>query len=215
MIATITSARRHQRGIALISALLILLVVTILGMAMFRGYGMQQRIGGNSRDKSRAFHSAMAAQDYAEWWLTANSGTDATATTTCSASESSLPVATSTSAMACTNVITESTVAQPSSWGGGFVYQVPNMNTTSGAQGSYSQYPQFYISYLGSPNSSPTYKSTLGQNQVLFQVDAAGYGATAQTVAVVESTYVVSSISTSIPPSSSGTVQKDVSLGGP
>ena len=206
-----TSAPRRQRGIALIAAILILLVITILGMAIFRGYGMAQRIGGNTRDKARAFHSAMAAQNYAEWYLTADNGTNSILTTTCGGLTT---VTSNTATMVCSNTI-PSTVTQPDTWGGAFVYQEPGMITTSGAQGSYAQYPQFYISSLGSPTAGTAYKSPLGQNQALFQIDAAGWGGAAQTVAVVESTFMVSTISTTIPPGSSNTIQKNVFLGGP
>jgi type IV pilus assembly protein PilX len=210
MISITTRAPRHQRGMALIAALLVLLVITILGMAMFRSYGMQQRIGGNTRDKARAFHAAMAGQDYAEWFLTGNNGANAVSTTDCTG----VAAASVTTPMVCTNVI-PTTVAQPDTWGAAFTYQPPNMSLTSGGQGSYSHVPQFYISNLGSPTGAPAYKSPLGQNQALFQIDAAGWGSTPQTVAVVESTYIVSSISTTIPPSSSNVVQKNVFLGGP
>lgn len=195
---------------ALIAALLVLLVITILGMAMFRSYGMQQRIGGNTRDKARAFHAAMASQDYAEWFLTGNNGANAVSTTDCT----TVAAASATTAMVCTNVI-PTTVSQPDTWGAAFTYQPTGMSIQAGAVGSYYHVPEFYISNLGSPNSSPSYKSPLGQNQALFQIDAAGWGSTAQTVAVVESTFLVSSISTDIPPSSSNVVQKNVFLGGP
>ena len=207
---------RRQRGIALIAAILILLVVTILGIAMFRGYGMQQRIAGNTRDKSRAFHAAMAAQNYAEWFLTGNNGANSVSTTDCS----TVSPATVTTVMVCNNVIPTS-VAQPNTWGGAFTYQPNGMvvasstNTASTTQGTYAQSPQFYISNLGSPTGTPAYKSPLGQNQALFQIDAAGWGSTPQSVAVVESTFIVSTISTDIPPSSSNVVQKNVFLGGP
>jgi type IV pilus assembly protein PilX len=199
---------RRQRGIALIAALLILLVITILGMAMFRSYGMQQRIGGNTRDKSRAFHAAMAGQGYAEWYLTGNNGANATVTTTCS----TVAVASPTGTKVCSNII-PTTVAYPDTWPGGFTYQPTGMSTTSGAFGSYAQVPEFYISSLGSPSGGATYKSPIGQTQAMFQVDSAGWGETPQAVAVVESSYIVSSISTTVPPSSSSQIQKNVFLG--
>lgn len=204
-------APHRQRGIALIAALLIMLVMTILGIAMFRSYGMQQLIAGNTRDKSRAFHAAISAQDYAEWFLTGNNGANSVSMTSCSGTSA----ASTTSPMVCTNVIS-TTVAQPDTWGAAFTYTPTGMSTTSGAQGSYAQAPQFYISNLGSATGTGTaYVSPLGQNQALFQIDAAGWGSTPQSVAVVESTYKVSTISTDIPPSSSNTVQKNVFLGGP
>ena len=211
MIYSTTSAPRRQRGIALIAAILILLVITILGMAMFRGYGMQQRIGGNTRDKSRAFHAAMAGQNFAEWYLTQNNGANAATTATCSGTKDAVTSAQAATPLVCINVIPTS-VAYPDTWGAAFTYTPSGMSTTAGA-GAYSQVPQFYISSLGSPSGGSTYKSPIGQTQAMFQVDAAGWGGTPQAVAVVESSYIVSSISTTIQPSASGQVQKNVFLG--
>jgi type IV pilus assembly protein PilX len=201
-------APRRQRGIALMAAILILLIITILGMAMFRSYGMQQRIGGNTRDKARAFHSAMAGESYAEWFLTGNNGSNALATKVCTGVGQASP----TAEMVCSNII-PTTVAQPDTWGAAFTYNPGNnMNTTPGAFGSYAKLPQFYISSLGSPTGGSTYKSPIGQTQAMFQIDAAGWGGTPQTLAVVESSYIVSSTATTIPPSSSGQVQKTIFL---
>jgi type IV pilus assembly protein PilX len=208
---TITSPPRRERGIALIAALLILLVITILGMAMFRGFGLQLRLGTNTRDKVRAFTAATTAQNYAEWYLTANNGANSVATTDCTGTA---PAAVTTQ-MVCSNIIPATTGA-PDTWGAAFTYNPQNnMVTTAGAQLSYSQLPQFYISYLGAAGTGPSYNSVLGQNNTLFQIDAAGWGATPQAVAVVESAYKVSTISTNIPPTAGSTTQKNVSLGGP
>jgi type IV pilus assembly protein PilX len=65
----ITNGRVAQRGIALISALLLLLVVTIMALAMFRSYGVQEMISGNVREKQRALQAAETAQAFAEFWL--------------------------------------------------------------------------------------------------------------------------------------------------
>ena len=213
MIFTNTSAPRRQRGVALIAAILVLLVVTILGMAMFRTYGMQQRIGGNTRDKSRAFHAAMASQDYAEWFLTQNNGANAATTATCKGVTDAVAGAAANTAMVCSNIIA-TTVAQPDTWAAAFTYQPTGMSTTAGA-GAYAKVPQFYISSLGSPSGGTSYKSPIGQTQALFQIDAAGWGGTPQAVAVVESSFIVSSISTTNPPSASGQTSKNVFLGRP
>ncbi|MBW8079530.1 MAG: hypothetical protein GJU76_15975, partial [Gallionella sp.] len=61
-----------QRGMVLITTLLLLLVITILALAMFRGVGLENRIAGNVLDKQRALQSAESAQQYAQQWLITN-----------------------------------------------------------------------------------------------------------------------------------------------
>jgi type IV pilus assembly protein PilX len=209
MMCITPSAPRRQRGVALIAAILILLVITILGMAMFRSYGMQQRIGGNTRDKARAVHAAMASQNFAEWFLTGNNGANAATTATCSGTTNAVTAAAAGTPMVCSNII-PTTVASPDTWGAAFTYQPTGMNMTAGGLDSYEQVPQFYISALGSPTGGSIYKSPIGETQAMFQVDAAGWGATAQAVSVVESSYVVQSYPTTFAPGVSGQGQKGV-----
>jgi Tfp pilus assembly protein PilX len=63
-----------------------------------------------------------------------------------------------------------------------------NKQATNYAAGSYYDYPLFYISYLGI-GTAPT-----GGKGNLYQIDAVGYGGTANTAAVVESTYIVQTV---------------------
>ncbi|TLY57154.1 MAG: hypothetical protein E6K52_15005 [Gammaproteobacteria bacterium] len=58
-----------QRGMVLISSLLLLLIITILGVSMFRSFSIQEKVAGNVREKQRALQAAEIAQQYAEWWL--------------------------------------------------------------------------------------------------------------------------------------------------
>ena len=212
-----TSAPRRQRGIALIAAILVLLVVTILGMAMFRSYGLQQRLGGNTREKLGALAMAMAAQNFAEFSLTTNNGANALATTNCSGNKTIAPGNPSGLEFVCLNAI-PSTVTQPDTWGASFTYQVPNVNTTAGTAGSYAQYPQFYVTYLGSPNGTnvPVIDQS-GDIHVMYKVDAVGWGSTPQSVAVVESSFKVASTKSSIGPSTpkSTIIYKNFNLGTP
>src|SRR5712675_1995916 len=106
-----------QRGVALISSLLLLIIITILALSMFRSFGTQEKIAGNLREKDRALHAAASAQQYGEWWL---------------------------------------------------------------IQGNNAA---FYVTDLGLAGD--------GAGEA-YQIDAYGYGSTAGTVAVVESTYEVS-----------------------
>jgi type IV pilus assembly protein PilX len=178
------STAARERGMALISSLLLLLVVTILAVAMFRGFSIEGKIAGNVREKQRALHAAESAQQYAEWWLT--QGTNAqSATTTCAAKldamqgDGQICSNTLVSTLGATSVTSVvpwpvSTTYLPASMAD------PDLDNTPG-QGSYWARPSFYIADLG-----------LGKDGgEVYQIDALGYGATASTVAVVESTFSV------------------------
>ena len=163
-----------QRGMVLITALLLLIVVTLLAVSMFRSFGLDERIAGNVREKQRALNAAETAENYAEYWLTnGNSSTG----TSCTAFVSS------TVGQVCSNPLTTPTQIP---WAAG-VHYIPVVGTamnitTAGGQGTYYGTPSFYISYLGvSPNG-------LGN---IFQIDAVGYGGSSDTAAVVEATYIV------------------------
>jgi len=69
----------------LVTALLMLVVVTILGLAMFRSFGLDEKIAGNLREKQRALSAAETAEQYAEYWLTSGGGSANAPLTTCTA----------------------------------------------------------------------------------------------------------------------------------
>ncbi|AND68643.1 hypothetical protein ATSB10_11890 [Dyella thiooxydans] len=52
---------RHQRGVALVVALLLLLLITIVGLAAVRSTTMQQKMTSNFLDRQIAFQAAEAA----------------------------------------------------------------------------------------------------------------------------------------------------------
>jgi type IV pilus assembly protein PilX len=182
--------RAAQRGIALITGLLLLLVVTIIAVAMFHGFGTEEQIAGNTREKQRAFSSAVSAQQYAEWWLI--NGT-VPPTVPCN---SLVP---SDEGQVCSNVLTNY-AAVPwtiNSAQVGVTYTPfsqtqtitgPEGSSGTPSQGTYYGYPVFYITDLGG-----TVNPITGNSGELFQVDAYGYGGTANALAEVESTYLVTS----------------------
>ncbi len=184
------SPRRNQLGMALVSSLLLLVVVTILALSMFRSFGLQEKIAGNVREKQRALHAAESAQQFGEWWLSNNSST---APTVCN----SLLNGNLGQGQICSNRLTltvpgGNVTAVPWQSGGtdiGVTYKQSTagdtMNvTTTAAKDTYYAVPRFYISDLG--------VSADGSGEV-YQVDAAGYGGNADTVAVGESTVAVKS----------------------
>ena len=195
MITRAHRARDLQRGVVLVSSLLLLLVVTIMALSMFRSSGMQEKVAGNMREKQRALQAAVSAQTYAEQWLIANSAT--TAPTVCN----SLLSANLGLGQICSNRLWLSLPAGvpvttvPWAVAGvanvGVTYTPPTMTVTAASAASSNNYasaPTFYISDAGA-SADPNVPGEI------FQIDAVGYGGNATTAAVVESTYAVYSSS--------------------
>jgi type IV pilus assembly protein PilX len=166
---------------ALVTALLLLAVVTILAVGMFRGISAQERIAGNLREKQRALHAAESAQQYAEWWL-ATGNNSATVPVVCdtvlNANLSQMQI--------CSNKLT-SVTAPPLQIGGadqGVTYNPGNALTvnTSSARETYYAVPRFYVTDVG--------QSADATGEV-YRINAVGYGGSPSAVAVVESTFVV------------------------
>ena len=189
-----------ERGMALMSALMLLLVTTVLGIAMFRSFGLLERIAGNTREKQRALHSAESAQTYAEWWLTTNSGINATTGASCSNTTAT------TTAAVCSNVLTNPATLP---WGtaAGVSYNPANSMTVAaaGSAGDYVSLPVFYISFL-----STAYNPSSGTTTNTYQIDAAGYAGSTSSAAVVEDIYNVGVTYTS-----QDSLTKFQNLGGP
>ncbi|MEP7312677.1 MAG: PilX N-terminal domain-containing pilus assembly protein [Pseudomonadota bacterium] len=58
---TAIASARNQRGAILVTSLLLLLVLTVLGVAMMKMTNMQERMAGNTRDLNLALQGAEAA----------------------------------------------------------------------------------------------------------------------------------------------------------
>jgi type IV pilus assembly protein PilX len=195
--------RRAQRGVALISALLLLMVVTILALSMFRSFPTQEKIAGNVREKERAFHAANSALQFAEYWLLANV---ASGDSICGAEAPPLPNGFLNEGSICSNPLygypnqtpglITSVTAVPWIVGGGTAANVgtqytPNgmtiqpstgMTTTANNDTTYYSAPVYYIADLGVAGD--------GQGEA-YQIDAYAYAGSANTIAVVESIYEV------------------------
>ena len=176
---TATVRRRGERGMALIVGLLLLLVLTVIAVGMFTGFGTEEQIAGNSREKQRSLNAAVSAEQYAEWLLTSG---QAPQTTTCAAG---MVVSDSPEVCAATSPQPTFTSLPWTT----YVEYTPFSSTqtiaqTGASQGSYYEPPAFYITDLG--NSAT-------QGGELYQIDAYGYGGTSNSVSIVESTYVVTS----------------------
>ena len=197
--------KRLQTGIVLVSSLLLLLVVTIMALSIFRSFGIQERIAGNTRDKQRALQVAESVQQYAELWIANSSGAPVAVATGIASSADSVCSASGTmpiTAQICTNTLTSlgATVTN-APWvnsGGqylGVQYTPAGMSVSGGASGTvssdvYFSQPAFYITDLGPPAGSLV--AGAGSKGEVYKIDAYASGVSATTIAVVESTVVVS-----------------------
>jgi type IV pilus assembly protein PilX len=182
-----------QRGVVLITAMLLLIVVTLMALSMFRGYGSQERLAGNTRDKQRALAAAISAQQYAEFQLASGA---APLSGVCPAGI--LPNGMQVCLPPAAPAPLPNFATLP--WPSGVTYAVFTSNAINGVSNtisatgtadtatqsaSYVQAPVFNIIDLGPNKGTPA-----GE---VYQVDALGFGGTSNTVAVVESTFVIGS----------------------
>lgn len=177
--------RPGQSGIALVTCMLILVMLTLLAIAMFRGYGLQQKIAGNTREKERAFQAAESALQYGEYWLLqGTAGTGSTCT-------GAIAIRSDADMRVCTNPLQNP--ADPDNWAAASYYNPPAMKVNAGGgiatdgngnlDINYAKTPALYISYLG---MAPD-----GERR-LYLVTGAGYGGSSGTTSVVQSVFATS-----------------------
>jgi type IV pilus assembly protein PilX len=187
-------ARFAQRGVVLVSSLLLLIVVTIIALSLFRSFGVQEKIAGNMREKQRALQAAESAQVYAELWLSNGNATAPSVNCT------GMLDANISQGQICANQITDPALnidvtSPPYKIGNAAVgvYYLPAgmpispttaFSTANVASPTYFGKPVFYISDMGHSADA----TVPGE---IYQIDAYGYGGSNNTVAVVESTYAV------------------------
>jgi type IV pilus assembly protein PilX len=169
---------------ALMSSLLLLVVVTILALAMFRSFGVEEKIAGNVREKQRALHAAESAQQYAERWLASNAtfgGAACTALLSANLNQGQIcgaPMVAKNDHAKIASLPWPAIGVTYNPGSGGGLMKV----TAAGTADTYYAAPQFYIYDVG-----PS-KDGLGE---LYQIDVLAYGANPNAVAIVESTYEV------------------------
>jgi type IV pilus assembly protein PilX len=184
---TMPLSRSGAAGFALITALLVLVMLTLLALSMFHSFGLQQKITGNTREKERALQGAQTALQYGEWWISQSNLLSGDGGIVCS---NAVTVSGPADMRLCSNAL--ATPASPSTWTAGATYKPSTMSVGSGGTVvmadnvtvdiNYSKAPQVYISYIG---------MNANGSAVLYRVTAAGYGGGADTTAVVQSVYSV------------------------
>ena len=184
---------RSTRGFVLIASLLLLLVMTLIALAMFHSFGIQELVAGNVREKQRSLQSALDAEQYAEIWLTAP-GNILSNTVVCDGSTpiGLQPYTTTSVPYICLNPISSDINVTTVPWKIGTTevgfsfFPGPASGTgdmtisTGGGLNTYYQVPRFYIGLL---SSSAT--------QAVYRIDAWNWGGTPNTASVVEANYTV------------------------
>lgn len=175
--------KKKQRGIALIISLLILVIMTLLGLSMFRNFSLTEKMAGNTLEKQRSLQAAQSALQYGEWWLSQGNGT--------SGLNDSNGCNVVYDANVSTNVrVCSTALANPTSlpWAARGDYLSPNMTVASGGgltsagDINYSKPASLYISYLGIGTTNSV---------MFFQVTGAGYGGSLNGASVVQSIYTI------------------------
>lgn len=177
---------QKEGGFVLIASLLMLIVMTLLAVSMYHSFNEQENIASNTKEKGRAFQIAQSTLQYAEYVLE-HDGPGLPAASNCPSTTALDSITICSNAV---NIVTPTSASNPMKLGNGMSYtsMAPaiTISTTGGNQTYYAP-PQFYLEYLGAaPNAG-------GQ---IYQVTALGYGSTPNAVAVVQSTYRLSSNTT-------------------
>lgn len=177
-LSDLSQASGKQTGYVLVVSMVLLVVLTILAVSMFRSFGLQELMAGNLREKTRAVDAAQTAINYAEWWLA--QGGNATTGVAC-AGVVNVPV------------VCNAAIATPTANGAWpiAVNYNPNpaympVSASGGVTGgitNYFQAPQFHIQYVG---------LAAGGTGALYRITAKGWGGNSAAVAVLQSTYIIS-----------------------
>lgn len=182
------------RGVVLPTAMIILLVVSILAVSMLRSFGNLERIADSTRDKQRAFNAAQSTLRYAEWWLTqgnASPGTPCAATYSANTAPATARVC-SNALVSTAPTVTQAQVSEiPWKTAAGVAlgneFTPPGMTgkvSSTGGADTYATVPLFYVTAVGNDPK--------GIRQ-LYQVTATASGGSRDSVAVVQSVFGVSS----------------------
>jgi type IV pilus assembly protein PilX len=184
---------RRERGFILVTGLLFLVVMTLLGLALFRSTGLMDRITANTRDKQRSFEAAQSALEYGAWWLAQPAGGGNG--TTCATNN--LP--TITNLHVCSETLASSLTALQdyTTWyAKAYVYNtMPGVVVATGGgmanatDINYQAWPGLYVEKLGLSTDGKT---------TFYQVTSYGFGGDANTVSVVRGTYKATASTSSL-----------------
>jgi type IV pilus assembly protein PilX len=148
-IRTVGTRHGAQRGVALVIALILLVVATLIGLAASRGTALQERMSSNAYDRSLAFQRSEAALRAAEVAITANWRIADLGGVDCSVA-------------ACVTVPTNAFTGTNANWRDVAAAYDVNNTTTPGS-------PQFHIAFVGTGRADNTFGTDAN-------ADAGNYG---------------------------------------
>lgn len=175
-----------QNGFILIVSLIFLVIMTMLGIAMFGGVTMDERMSGNQREKSRSLDAAQMTLNYVDNWLANSSNTVCGGTLFNGSPGNCLGAGILSAASA---VASNPNPSDPTTWTS-FAAFAPITGASSvmavnaaGGLNTYSSQPKYYIQFLGFVPGST--------NTGYYQVTAAAQGGNNTATTVVRSVYRV------------------------
>ena len=180
--ATVAPQPRSQGGYALLMGVFMLVIGSLLAITLYRSFGIEGRIAGNTLDKQRSLQVAESVLRYGEWWLAqGGAGTGITCSGLFNAG-SMLDM------HACIDPMTDA-MAATLPWTNAGLYTPAGMTVADGGGQSatgdinYALAPRLYIGHLGLASDGISR---------LYQVNALAYGGSASTATVVRSVFMTS-----------------------
>jgi type IV pilus assembly protein PilX len=181
------STHHHQRGTALVTSLLLLLILTVVGVTAMQVTRMQERMAGNTRDLNMAFQGAEAGLRNGEDMIAAEAFAPAPSAGVCTTSPCKFWDANA------------SAVANPETkndtwWQGGTPTQYQanlNFTTPTNEMTDLAHDPYFVVEYVTEITDPLSVGSGDGppSSRFFYQVTAASPGASANATTVLQSTY--------------------------
>lgn len=179
-----------QKGFVLYTALIMLVIMSLLAIYMYKGFIQDQKISGNLREKERAIDAATTALDNVEYWLAqpgnTYTGNFITGVSCSSANQSG------SAYVVCSNALANPTTL-PWSSSNTFSHSYISVNA-SGGQNKYAAGTNVYIQYLGSVDSGPSSPA----DTATYLVTATAQGGNATAATVIQSVYQVQATSVDV-----------------
>lgn len=165
-----SNTRAGQRGAALVVALIILLILTILGVTAMQTTTMEEKMAGNARDRDLAFQAAEAALRDGEAFVEGQA---------------------TTAAFNGTNGLYSETDAEPD-WTSSASWGSSDSRAYNGTIEGVSSQPRYYIKILAvvsAPRTSMVLPPNVGGTVTIFRITARGVGSSPNSQVVLQSRY--------------------------